>query len=179
MSRPAGFHHTEITKAKLRAAFKGKPKSAYARRCMSIAAQQRTRESWPWTGKKRPPYSAEWRRKLSESHRGKKHSIETRRKIGLGTKGPKHPNWKGGVSYGVAEIRRSIEYSVWRTAVFERDGYACTECGATSRKEHGCVPLQAHHIKSFSEHPEIRFDVDNGQTLCLDCHKKTDNYCKH
>ena len=62
------------------------------------------------------------------------------------------------------------EGKIWRVAVFERDDYTCQECGERGGR------LQAHHIKSYYEHPESRFGVDNGQTLCADCHKKTATY---
>lgn len=32
------------------------------------------------------------------------------------------------------------------------------------------------HILAFSRFPAHRFDVDNGLTLCISCHKKTNNY---
>lgn len=64
------------------------------------------------------------------------------------------------------EGRRCAEYKVWRTAVFERDAYTCRECGA-----HG-VRLNAHHILQYAYFPDLRFSVDNGETLCVACHKK-------
>jgi len=66
-------------------------------------------------------------------------------------------------------IRYSKKSDVWKKGVFERDNYTCKICGDRSRKGHGVV-LHAHHIKSFSEYPKLRTDINNGITLCKDCH---------
>jgi len=58
----------------------------------------------------------------------------------------------------------------WRTAVFERDDYTCQRCGCRGGR------LQAHHIKPYKDHPELRHDLTNGETLCVECHKQTDSY---
>ena len=68
-------------------------------------------------------------------------------------------------------IRHSKEYIEWRMAVFQLDGFMCVIGG----KEHG-NKLQADHIKPFAHFPELRFDINNGRTLCVECHYKTDTY---
>jgi 5-methylcytosine-specific restriction endonuclease McrA len=65
----------------------------------------------------------------------------------------------------VVAIRNSKEYREWRTAVYERDKYTCQNCGRVGGK------INAHHIKPFSRFPELRLDVNNGVTLCKECHK--------
>ena len=67
-------------------------------------------------------------------------------------------------------VRKTIEYTQWRLAVFVRDNWACQKCGARSGngKE---VYLEAHHIKSYTKYPKLRFEVSNGITLCYECHK--------
>lgn len=55
----------------------------------------------------------------------------------------------------------------WSRAIKKRDK-VCQGCGKT--KEEG--KLQAHHIKSRSKYPDLRYDLSNGITLCLDCHAK-------
>lgn len=52
----------------------------------------------------------------------------------------------------------------WAKAVLERDRHTCQDCGATD------CPLCAHHKRSYFYHPALRYDVDNGVTLCFDCH---------
>jgi len=95
---------------------------------------------------------------------------QTRKEKGV-AKGENNPNWKGGITSETQKIRHSEEYNLWRKSVFERDGYTCQECGAKSCKG-TTVYLQAHHIKPFAIFIELRFDVDNGTTLCRKCHAK-------
>jgi hypothetical protein len=74
-----------------------------------------------------------------------------------------------------ASLRHSAHYKIWRDEVFERDDYRCLWCGVKSGETGHRVILQADHILPWSKFSQYRFDVNNGQTLCYDCHKvKTD-----
>ncbi len=84
--------------------------------------------------------------------------------------GEKNPAWKGGRTKEYALIRTSKEYDMWRKSVFERDRYICQICHEISKGN-----LHAHHIKEFSKYPELRMVLDNGLTLCIDCHQKVHN----
>lgn len=76
----------------------------------------------------------------------------------------KAPNWRGGITPINFRIRNSEEYKKWRMTVFQRDNFTCQMCGARG------VRLQADHKKLFSAFPKLRFDSDNGQSLCEPCH---------
>lgn len=89
--------------------------------------------------------------------------------------GSAHPFWKGGVTPINHKIRRSSEYRLWRESVFKRDNWTCVWCGTQSGKGK-IVILHADHIKPFAYYPELRFAIDNGRTLCKECHRKTDTY---
>ncbi len=84
-------------------------------------------------------------------------------------RGNKNPNWHGGVTPIHMALRKTAEYKLWRAAVFARDRWTCIWCG--SKKN-----IHADHIKRFADYPELRFAIDNGRTLCRECHQKTDTW---
>lgn len=83
--------------------------------------------------------------------------------------GENSPNWIEDRSQ-LKDQNKSIRWSKnmikWRKSVYERDNYTCQICGRYG------VELNAHHIKQFAKYPKLRFDVDNGITLCVNCHKQ-------
>jgi 5-methylcytosine-specific restriction endonuclease McrA len=151
---------TEETRAKLRKAWE-------TRRLTFVP---------PMKGKK---MTAESRHKMSEAAKrrpsnrlGKKHSPESRKKISEATKvrtarGSAHYAFTHGKHQRDRCDRRTTEYKAWRAAVFARDRYSCQACGDDRGGN-----LQAHHVKPFADHPDLRFDVRNGTTLCQDCHER-------
>ena len=81
-------------------------------------------------------------------------------------KGERSVNWKGGITPINFKIRNSLKYKKWRTKVFTRDNYTCINCKKVGGR------LVADHIKPFCIYKELRFAIDNGRTLCIDCDKK-------
>lgn len=94
-------------------------------------------------------FSEESRRKLSEAKQGK-------------CIGDANPNWRGGSKHD--PVRNRYQAKKWVKTVKERDGWKCTQCDCEDK-------LHAHHIKPWKLYPELRFDVDNGATLCEQCHQ--------
>lgn len=124
--------------------------------------------------------SQETRIKMSKSQSGNKnhfygkhHSTEVRKKLSELHSGERHRDWKGGITPINERIRKSFEYKLWRESVFRRDNYTCVWCGDNRGGN-----LQADHIKPFALYPELRFAIDNGRTLCVDCHRTTFTYGK-
>ncbi len=79
---------------------------------------------------------------------------------GFRFKGESHWNYKP----DARRRSRSSKHHAWANAVISRDSATCQHCGITG------VELHAHHLKSFSTHPELRSEVPNGITLCHACH---------
>lgn len=77
----------------------------------------------------------------------------------------------------------------WRDRVYKRDDYTCQWCSARSGNGRA-VHLNADHIIRFSDvitthsitdyqqamRCDALWDIANGRTLCLSCHKKTDTF---
>lgn len=133
----------------------------------------------PLRGRKRPPFSAEHRLKMSLARKGKPpaHGFteETRRKISESQRGEKGSNWKGGITPYHSRCRNSFDYRLFKEKVLARDNNTCVLCGI-SPKDNPHVTLNVDHIKQFKQFPELQFDINNGRTLCLLCHKKTHTY---
>lgn len=61
------------------------------------------------------------------------------------------------------DIRNSPEYNQWKNEVKHRDSNTCRRCGFENN-------LHVHHIKPFKKYPEFAIELDNGLTLCGNCH---------
>jgi hypothetical protein len=79
--------------------------------------------------------------------------------------GENNARWKGGVCTPNEIARGSPEMKSWRKLVYKRDEYVCQCCLIKKSKR-----LQAHHILNFSSNFDLRFSIDNGITLCRECH---------
>lgn len=153
-----GYKHSEETKQKMSKAQTGKVVSSITKEKISKTK----------IGKKIKPMSA-----------------ESRKNISLSKIGDKNPAWKGGKTPLLVKIRNSREMTEWKNSIFERDQYTCQECGAKNGEGRRII-LNAEHIKPFSviiDEYEIDtfekalechelWDIKNGKTLCIDCHKK-------
>lgn len=128
----------------------------------------------PFLGKK---HSLETKAKISAKLTGSNLSNKACHNISLAKRGNKNPAWKGGITPKSSKERKSQRYTLWRKSVFKRDDYTCQECFAKNGNGKAVI-LHAHHIKSWAKYPELRYIIDNGITLCKDCHKKTDSYLK-
>lgn len=108
--------------------------------------------------------SLELRRKMIESRKRNGWNAPT---------GHEAPGWRGGVSKPNELARKCVKFRIWRKSVFERDDYTCQIC----RKRGGT--LHPDHIKRFADFPELRYEITNGRTLCVNCHRKTPTYGNH
>lgn len=97
-------------------------------------------------------------------------------------------NWKnGGGTSKIKRIRNLKEYRKWRKECLIRDNYTCQKCGQYKGK------LEVHHknplsnlFKTFSSIYKYKlrnirkfkpfWNIQNGITVCLECHKKIDKY---
>lgn len=94
-------------------------------------------------------------------------------------RGEKGSNWQGGKTSLALLDRRGIKYNEWRTKIFTRDNFICKICGLKggwNKKFKKRIILNADHIKLYSLYPNLRYEVSNGRTLCLDCHRKTESW---
>lgn len=89
-------------------------------------------------------------------------------------KGENNPRWNPNLSEEERKAneseRHTIEYKQWVKEVLKRDNFTCQCCGSSKSGT-----LRTHHLNGFDSFIEERTDINNGITLCEDCHKKFHN----
>jgi predicted HNH restriction endonuclease len=73
--------------------------------------------------------------------------------------------FRSGACPGVRGLRLSPGMSLWRKTILAYDKFTCQGCKVSGGK------LHVHHINNFNDFPELRFALDNGITLCPECHR--------
>jgi hypothetical protein len=124
------------------------------------------------------PLSDIHRKHLSESLKGrvspkgmlgKKHTEEWKIAARLRNARENHPEWGKNIKISKNKLDRIRFRDNYQKLVFKRDNYTCQMCGA----KNGCgktVSLQVDHIQSWKDYVELRFNINNCRTLCMDCH---------
>lgn len=116
---------------------------------------------------------------------GKKMSKETRMKMSESHKGSKSYLWKGGITPLVLQIRHCFKTRQWRSDIYTRDNYTCQICfirGGKLNADHYPKTFsnifRDNKIKSLEQALicEEFWNINNGRTLCLLCHKKTETW---
>jgi hypothetical protein len=74
------------------------------------------------------------------------------------------PNWQELFYSKCAPFdRHDARVTEWRNKVLQRDDYKCVRCGSTDN-------IEVHHVLKWAEYPRGRVDINNGITLCNECH---------
>lgn len=81
-----------------------------------------------------------------------------------GMTGELSPAYKHGQTSELKLLRYTEEGIKWRKECMVRDNFTCQIC------EQVGGTLNVHHIKSFVHFEEERYNIDNGITLCKECH---------
>ena len=102
------------------------------------------------------------RRSISETRKIKYWGLSGKDNPMHGKTGAKSHNWKGGITPKRQRDYSRSDIQAFLTSVRCRDK-VCQNCGAQSR-------LDVHHIKSFADFPDYRYDADNCISLCRSCH---------
>lgn len=115
-------------------------------------------------GKKRSPFSEEWKKNLSESLKGKTPWNKGKKIPQMS--GENHPGWIKDRTklqrYNDNSLdRASSMYRDWSVRTKKRDKWKCRIINKDCSEK-----LEAHHILSWREYPKLRYEINNGITLC-------------
>jgi hypothetical protein len=117
-------------------------------------------ENNPMFGKEHTDETKQLMRKIADERWS---NLEERILMSCRLQGVSREEWDGFMNRS-DDLYYSQKYKQWRTSVYERDDYTCQLCG-----ERGNT-LNGHHIYKVSDYPDLIFEINNGITLCYDCH---------
>jgi len=187
MSYWKGKHRSEETKKKISKSLKGYPSPLKGRHLSEehkrkigevnkghiswnkgkfLSEEHRKKMSLAKKGKKRPPFSEEWRKHMSDAV-----SQEQRKKL--------HKIFWKGISPLARQIRQCFKYRQWRSDIFTRDDFTCVLCGKRgSQLEADHYPISfseifdRNKIKTCEQALECEefWNINDGRTLCYKCH---------
>lgn len=69
--------------------------------------------------------------------------------------------------------KKKLVRAKFRAAVFGRDDFKCCKCGS---RHNNLDELDAHHITDRNKMPNGGYILENGITLCHECHLKAEFY---
>lgn len=72
--------------------------------------------------------------------------------------------YRKSISPKTGKRRNGFLHQAWAAMVKNRDG-KCVKCSSV-------YDLHAHHIKQVKTHYDLRYDVNNGITMCGPCHRE-------
>ena len=155
-------------------------KTKNCQRCNKLIVKKRTHSIYTWENRVKycsmscrvesmrgQKASLSTRQKMSIAHLGNKSNTgrklteEHTRNMSEAIKGNNHWNWQGGLTGANHRLRNLIESKAWNKQVKTRDEYKCC---INNKDCHG--RLEAHHILGWAEYPELRYEINNGITLC-------------
>lgn len=145
--------------------FKGKKHSEETKRRMSLAKIGKQNKS-----------KTKFKKGCVSMMKGRFHSEESRIKMSMSRKGKRlkenNPKWivdrtKLKKYNDTTKDRRSYACKNWRKNVWERDDFKCkirdNNCGGR---------IEAHHILGWTNYPDLRYNINNGITLCRNHHPR-------
>lgn len=160
--------------------FFGKKHSTETRKKISMAKKKQSLKTF--LGKS---HTEDAKEKMSLAKKGKSLSESHKMKLRESVPSGKYsPHWKGGLTTLQKRIRVSNAFKNWAINIKKRDNYTCRDCEIRGGY------LHSHHIIPFSimiKNYKIKtltqaikclelWDIDNGITLCVPCHRKTETY---
>ena len=108
-----------------------------------------------WSGKKMPTRTEEHKRKIAESHMGEKNPA-------YGKIGELNPRYiKDRTLLKKTDHRANSANWEWKRKCKIRDENKCRIADDNCKGQ-----LEVHHILSYKDHPELRYEINNGITLC-------------